>query len=478
MRRTRQTRSATCVAALTLVGLVLFYSALQAVHDRAKRVELDEVYDFEQRCTDVAVANSSDVTHRCCPQDADDLLVCFAHVYVMGPRKSLSTGLYSWLLLHPQVFPSNRKEKYTFDDPVTFETSSLRRGNFASARSLMLSPAQSQAVVNVDATPVYIENLLSCQRIAAFASPSARFVVVLRHPIKRLLSAFLMDRRRAYLKRMRLLLKDQGKVDFNAFIQCVKGGACLHPSQSSLARLLGQFVRAYIAHSPGFWTSPDRECLENRTSLERCVRPNGPFAEFVSWSLYYDGTLQNATAERKFRSWLLATQDNRILAARRACDQCASSQLPLEPQPMSGDVDACLGCRCQCRLAMARSPIRGLLYRPMLDHCFEHLNRSRFLLLDYDVAAVNMSDTARRVVAHAGLSPFDFSRVTSSLALQKLNSTSQGFVSVTGWAHDSAPASLDNVVRPSEHVLQALRTFYASDTDYLRRLTGLPLQGW
>jgi len=353
------------------------------------------------------------------------------------------------------------------------------RGNFDHMFMRTVATASSQIIV--DATPVYIEDLNGCQNIAALAHPSSRFVVVLRHPVRRMLSAFLMQNRYTFRER-RHLTDVFAHMSFSDFVTCVRNPlvVCAFPpatvaSPAGMLQILFTSLRAEIARDPdAFWSvgSPQAACLDSVDALVACLRPTGVFADLVPRAYESERAALNARAEAVFESWAAATTTDAVSKARRECDACAHD---VWHTPSANET--CVGCRCACRRALKAGQVEGLLYKPMLDHCFEHLDRKRFLLLDYDVTTRNITSAVTNIVRHAGLAPHDFSSVTHDDAMRRLDVMNFGLTSDTGWSHDSAPAWLDNVTIP-KHVADALHNFYAADNSYLRRLTGLRLNGW
>lgn len=96
---------------------------------------------------------------------------------VIGAPKCGTTSLFDYLVQHPDVQGSNRKELYFFDQYYT-RGERWYRGQF---------PLRREGALAVEATP----NYLSDPRVPARANemvPDARLVVVLRDPVERLVS--------------------------------------------------------------------------------------------------------------------------------------------------------------------------------------------------------------------------------------------------------------------------------------------------
>jgi len=452
---------------------------------------LHKSYDFAAQCRDVALEGAPAVTQRCCwlddgPPSNDSPQSCLPHLVVAGGLKSLTTGLHSWLLFHPQVRALPPKEMYTFDDREV-QFGSFVQGVFSS--KTLLPMVENKQRINVDSTPTYVDSLMSCQRMAYYLHPSSKFVYVLRNPVERKWSLYLMAHRRRYARRLSLF-KFWSKLSFEAFMRCVRGkGRCVIPAgraanpQSETwvnIELLYKYVMKRAASDLLFWSSDAARCFASPKALAACMQPQGAFGDLVPESFHEvrgfasgrGAAYQNLLCKSRVR----ALDEPAVVAARAECDRCSAQQPTRVLAPT--DSDKCVGCRCHCLSVLANHSVLLLLPRHTLEHCFEHIDRSRFLVLDYAAAAPNMSAHMSRVVKHAGLAPFDFSNVTNELADARFErEISPSFKENTGWAHDLAPKWYVDLAMPSVLAGQ-WRTFVNKDVDYLRRLTGLELSGW
>ncbi len=108
-------------------------------------------------------------------------------VYIAGVKKGGTTSLFHYLIAHPKVLPPFRKE-------VKFFLYMYRLGprwyqaNF---------PFRSQlnTHLTLDATPNYLFDPFFAQRVARL-NPQAKFIVLLRDPVRRALSHYFQNRRR------------------------------------------------------------------------------------------------------------------------------------------------------------------------------------------------------------------------------------------------------------------------------------------
>ncbi len=110
-------------------------------------------------------------------------------VYIAGPKKTGTTSLFWYLLEHPQVLAPFRKEVkyYTYQ---AYLPVSWYRANFPPARALARRNA-----ITLDATPDYFMHPAFPQRMKA-VTPNARIIVLLRDPIRRVISHYFHNRRR------------------------------------------------------------------------------------------------------------------------------------------------------------------------------------------------------------------------------------------------------------------------------------------
>jgi hypothetical protein len=113
---------------------------------------------------------------------------------VVGAMRSGTTSLARWLGAHPEVFVSPRKEVHYFD--LNYERGpGWYASHFADA---------GDAKAAGEATPVYMYRPEVPGRIAGLL-PSARLVVVLRHPVDRAWSHYWLNREK---RRERLSFED------------------------------------------------------------------------------------------------------------------------------------------------------------------------------------------------------------------------------------------------------------------------------
>ncbi|MEQ8410443.1 MAG: sulfotransferase [Erythrobacter sp.] len=108
---------------------------------------------------------------------------------VVGAQKAGTTSVHDWLAAHPAIALPVHKETRFFADPDRFaKGAGWYREQFPKA-------IEGKAVGEVD--PEYLYRPQAAANIGA-TSDAHRFIVLLRHPLKRALSQYLMSRRRGY----------------------------------------------------------------------------------------------------------------------------------------------------------------------------------------------------------------------------------------------------------------------------------------
>lgn len=112
--------------------------------------------------------------------------------FIVGGVKCGTTTLYAYLKHHPQVFLPETKEPHFFADiiPPKQEKHSLCAGDLQKYQGLYRKASNFAAIG--DASPSYLWDPTSPQRIREVA-PHARIIVLLRDPIARAHSHYLMN---------------------------------------------------------------------------------------------------------------------------------------------------------------------------------------------------------------------------------------------------------------------------------------------
>ncbi len=117
----------------------------------------------------------------------------YPNTFIVGAAKAGTTSLYEYLSQHPQVYMSPVKEPHYFsrvrpsDSQKRFIKPVLDPGKYAE----LFIGAQGSKIIG-EASPSYLSDLDAARRIKK-ASPDAKIIIILRDPIERAYSHYLMD---------------------------------------------------------------------------------------------------------------------------------------------------------------------------------------------------------------------------------------------------------------------------------------------
>lgn len=104
------------------------------------------------------------------------------HFIIIGAMKAGTTSLYSYLIQHPQILPSNKKEIHYFD--ANYEMGTLwYRSHF---------PHQSkikEGIITGEASPYYLFHPFAPKRIFQLL-PDVKLIIILRNPVDRAISHY------------------------------------------------------------------------------------------------------------------------------------------------------------------------------------------------------------------------------------------------------------------------------------------------
>lgn len=107
------------------------------------------------------------------------------NLFVLGTQKCGTTSLADYLSTHQEIFVPSVKEMYHF-----CVDQSYLKGNEWYENEFFAPAAAEAARYRVDATPFYLASEEALQRIAAYCEPQTRFLVILRDPVARAVSAY------------------------------------------------------------------------------------------------------------------------------------------------------------------------------------------------------------------------------------------------------------------------------------------------
>ena len=125
---------------------------------------------------------------------------------VLGAQKAGTTTLHDWLCVHPDIALPTLKETHFFSDPE------LRANGIAWYKSRFDENISGKLVGEVD--PEYLFAPRAPADIASSTSVQ-KFIILLRHPLQRALSQYLMTARRGYEREAfdEALLLEQARLD-------------------------------------------------------------------------------------------------------------------------------------------------------------------------------------------------------------------------------------------------------------------------
>lgn len=178
---------------------------------------------------------------------------------VIGAYKCGTTALHHYLRVHPDLFVPQRKEPNYFafagaEPPFDHPAAATSIRDLATYEALF-TPAPSGALVG-EVSPSYLAVPAACERIRA-AVPEVRLVAVLRDPVERAYSDYLMYRRDGLERETSFLAaleqqstRDRGTDPTSRYIDTGRYAAQLRPYLASFPRdrihvLLHEDLRAH-----------------------------------------------------------------------------------------------------------------------------------------------------------------------------------------------------------------------------------------
>ena len=106
---------------------------------------------------------------------------------IIGAQKAGTSSLYSYIVQHPQIAGSYKKEVHFFDGGLDPRVDSFKKGIFWYQAHFPLKASRN--ILTFEASPLYLYNPLVPERIAN-ALPHVKLIVLLRNPIERAISQY------------------------------------------------------------------------------------------------------------------------------------------------------------------------------------------------------------------------------------------------------------------------------------------------
>lgn len=118
--------------------------------------------------------------------------------FIVGTPKSGTTSLFHYLQEHPEVFLPELKEPHFFSCPEVKET--YYKTEIVDLKEKYLNLYQSTKAFKAigDLSSSYLFNTNAAERISTF-NPAAKIIIVLRNPVERAISHYLMDVNLGYI---------------------------------------------------------------------------------------------------------------------------------------------------------------------------------------------------------------------------------------------------------------------------------------
>ena len=141
------------------------------------------------------------------------------NLFVAGVPKAGTTSLFHYLALHPDVFPSSRKEPGYFHP---FKIKEMDK-NLEAYKKLFVGHSGQQYVI--EATPGYFYGGKESADAINNFSPESRVIIVLRNPVERLFS---------FYKYKKSLGHIDGKLNFGSYVDKCKNIPDTQPIQKEI----------------------------------------------------------------------------------------------------------------------------------------------------------------------------------------------------------------------------------------------------
>lgn len=402
---------------------------------------------------------------RCC-ELVKGRVSCLPNLVVIGAQKAGTTPLHSFLLFHPNLQAALSKELHMFDVDANFNELPKRYAEeLPSFDADSFEPKQS---IVFETTPSYIADVKGCKRMAKYLPEDARFVLLLREPVERAWSDILMKRRRVIDQTY--FLDQVLPMHAASFARCIKECDSSCEAEVFFSCLPEQVLSAK-AHSFYLWITSKhplvndfvRDCLSDPRLTKQCIQEK------------YENRIPGLSEKLPVIPDCLWNEGNNLTSTLRGCCQDMQGRLP-------DDDHECSGCGCECfpRPEMMADQNDNYLWRSLyylhLKQCFEHIDKSRILVVNQDELKHSPNTLLSRIFEHAGLPPVDLSHLTKEQALEEFHSRYPNFESTTGWGDRGNDARVQ--VLPTQ-ISDPLHQFFAPYNQKLFELLGVePYPGW
>lgn len=456
---------------------------------------------------------------------------CLPSLVVIGSQKGGTTALHSYLMLHPNLDASRRKELHIFD----MDRSWTAKSQFKVSNNWKPHPVSYFSNrVNFETTPSYTASPDACSRMAVSLPGNTKFVLILRNPIDRAWSELQMKARRVQaqddFKKQFYECRHEIKNCFSFSIgRLTKGlAACLRSKKEPCSSLIkhskfkmlmkGLSIPSISLSKKGITNNFFERCFgreypDLKTFATKCFDSKKMFREkninlpqgleveieknrdVCVGHMYLVRALDkpkylNRTAQfsrKQVRCWFKFFKDK--------CDYCKGSENEIscadtcianhnskfKPEKCkrsdykSSTEPFCRGAYCACfpDVRMPSDISRGYFFRGLygihLNNCFKFLNRERVLIIYNSELRKETAKTMDRIIEFVDLPSFDYATKTFQDAERAFEQMYPKFEEQTGW---SANGTSTLGTKIPENIKSLLSEAYYSDVHELKYILG------
>jgi len=400
----------------------------------------------------------------CCQEkDAAVGWRCFPSIVLAGVQKGGSTALQSYLLTHPQLVSSSKKELHLWDSDRKY------RSSFQTLLRHWPATHAPGSKLTFESSPSYTASTMACERMSLFLPPSTTYVIILRDPVERIWSEINMKLRR--IQRIDELI-DIAIQRGEQLRECLTDS---HAWPECLTRVIPEIDKRVKSNQQSNFKRFYERCIKNESRIsiptpEQVLKRRNCFQEehiFHESLPDFEAKIKEEIAALQANKHCLETvrpveEADQPLSASLRCD--TSSPLVNHSAPCSFDLikdgktmslsGACGTPQCQCfPLLPSFSDIsRGYLWRGHyfhhIQHCLQFIPRRNLLIFENSELRKSPQSVVSQIYRHAGLMPAAVNWYDAAL---KFEQEYPSFEKKTGWRiegsnQESMPPSLKKIL--------------------------------
>lgn len=122
---------------------------------------------------------------------------CLPNCQIVGAQRAGTSSLYHYLVQHPNIHKSYRKELHYFDGGLAPDVDNFDLGINWYRAHFPLKTTVKPGDICLDATPLYLFNPQVAKRIYR-CTPHTRIIVLLRNPVERAISHYFLIKRHGF----------------------------------------------------------------------------------------------------------------------------------------------------------------------------------------------------------------------------------------------------------------------------------------